>query len=68
MTELDELLALRPAYAQALREAETLRQELSAERATCDDLRKAIVALRNAARNDRTPAMGNTPVEGESHG
>lgn len=60
---------LRHTVEQLRREKSTLAMELLAERDMNDELRKAIVALRNAARNDRTPAMGVPPItEEDGHG
>ena len=75
MTDLDELMSLRPLVSELRHTVEQLRRdkselamELLSERAMNEDLRKCIIALRNAARNDRTPAMGTPPIQEDGHG
>lgn len=71
MTELDELMQLRPLVSELRHAVEHLRREklradseLTAERAMNDELRKAIVAMRVAHRHDTdTPPMGVSSPE-----
>lgn len=70
MSDLDELIALRPLVSQLRHDLEQERrdhgrtkQQLDAEIVLTAQLRAQLVALRDAQRVDETPALGSRPVE-----
>lgn len=70
MSDIDELMALRPLVSQLRHDLERERRErgktqqrLDAELALTHQLRAQLVALREAQRSQLTPPLGNQPVQ-----